>query len=860
MNSTAPLSTTGRAPALSTRYGEPVMLRGVRVTGDLRGPLFEARIEQRFCNESPDSVEVIYTFELPAGAVLLDVAVQLGERHLVGQVVARRSAELRYEEALCEGQTAVMLEVNADGSHTLNLGHLRSGESCVITLRHVSTLALQQGSLRLIVPTVISPRYGDAQRDAGLQPQQVPRSSVTAEYPFELSVWLHGPLARARVASPSHAIAVDPCPQPLADAAAGTAADVEPLCLITLAQPGWLDRDFVLVLDRLVQDSIALYSAAQAQVDGPLDGPANGPSDTQTAALSAGRVAALLSLRVALDAAGRNRPAAVKFLVDCSGSMAGGSIEAARRALAALVGQLEARDHFSLSRFGDMVEHRSRALWPVTPASRQTAHDWVGALQANLGGTEMAAALQSVLALPAEGRADVLLITDGQVWAVDQVVGAARAGGQRVFVVGIGHEAREAALGELAVATGGACEFVLHGEAVEAAILRMFARLRSPHCSDLQLRWPAPQDAALWLSLPGGSVFDGDTVHLRAWLPHLPSGPLVLHGRCDGEPVELGRLTAHGAPLRGDLLPRLVAASELDEWRAAHADEPLSPAMTELALRARLVTPGTNFLLVDEARVPAADELATMPVQHVVAQMMTAGHAGWGDAAAAAAAPLEMYSFMAIQRAPAHDAFFDPASALAPTSASAMRPLRSLPDDRAPRVEQPASGVRQVRRRSAFDVAPPGAGVDPISPPLPDGPLEWVLPPSVLQQWLTETDRDEWPRSWKDLQALGVPAQLIDRLRASMNGLLDEARAVADLLELLADWDWAQDGPASAGSGGRERQRLLELLAGIGSEDWPGDQDTSLGADPGANPGAAPDTRSDAAPDAYREIQLELRR
>jgi len=70
-------------------------------------------------------------------------------------------------------------------------------------------------------------------------------------------------------------------------------------------------------------------------------------------------------------------------------------------------------------------------------------------------------------------------------------------------------------LRRLAEATGGACDFVAPGEAVEPAILRMFARLRSPRLNDVTVIWPDGFDTEWATSIPK-SVFDGDTVNLFA--------------------------------------------------------------------------------------------------------------------------------------------------------------------------------------------------------------------------------------------------------------------------------------------------------------------------------------------------------
>ena len=153
---------------LETRNSEPMMLEGIRVVGEMHGLMLEMSVEQRFRNPLGRNVEVVYTFPLPWGAVLLGVDVQLGDRHLTGAVVEKQQAEASYEEALSEGDAAIMLERNHDQSYCLNLGNLAGGEQCVVTLRYAQILQFEQRGLRLLIPTVIAPRYGHDVADVGL--------------------------------------------------------------------------------------------------------------------------------------------------------------------------------------------------------------------------------------------------------------------------------------------------------------------------------------------------------------------------------------------------------------------------------------------------------------------------------------------------------------------------------------------------------------------------------------------------------------------------------------------------------------------------------------------------------------------
>jgi Ca-activated chloride channel homolog len=693
---------------MTTANGDSMLLEGVKASGDLRGVLLDMTVEQRFRNPGASNVEVVYGFPLPWGAVLLGVDVKLGERRLCGTVVEKAEAEAAYEGALAEGHAAIMLEKNHDRSYTLNLGNLAAQEACIVTLRYAQTLAFEQQGLRLLIPTVIAPRYGDPVADGGLQPHQAPVHSPVAAYPFDIELRLHGELARARVASPSHPVGVAMRP------ASG-------LLQVSLARRGALDRDFVLVVDQLAQASMAV-----AAPDG----------------VASGGMVALASFCPRVPARG---PATtdVQLLVDCSGSMAGDSIDAARRALQSIVSQMGAGDRFSLSRFGTTVEHRSRGLWQLTEVTRLAAQRWIGALQADLGGTEMESALASTFALGTGASSDVLVVTDGEISAIDATVESARASGHRVFVVGIGSSPAESHLRRLAEATGGACDFVAPGEAVEPAVLRMFARLRSPRLDALRVEWPGDAQPR-WTSALPLSVFGADTVNVFALFDAVPVGQVRLLGvRAEGDAAEeaigSARVNAVAEPI--DALGRIAAHARV----AGLGTEDVAEAR-RIAVAYQLVTDLTNYLLVVER---AEGERATdMPELRKVAQMLPAG---WGGAGS-------------VQ--------FD-AMLAAPASAPMLMRTRGLP------VAAAAGGAPRHLMKMQANSAAEAAAMAPAGTP------------RALGAWLRKAPASAWPTTYAALAAQGIPQEVVDWLELVMAALdgtqRTEATVVASFLHLLAN-------------------------------------------------------------------------
>ena len=140
-----------------TADGEALNFEGISAKGVVNGSLLEMTLEQRFRNPEERNVEVVYTFPLPWGAVLLGIEVLLNGQKLSGKVTARQAARETYETALSEGNTSILLAKNRDGGYTLELGNLLAQEACVIILKYAQQLQPEQGHLRLTLPTTIAP-------------------------------------------------------------------------------------------------------------------------------------------------------------------------------------------------------------------------------------------------------------------------------------------------------------------------------------------------------------------------------------------------------------------------------------------------------------------------------------------------------------------------------------------------------------------------------------------------------------------------------------------------------------------------------------------------------------------------------
>ena len=557
---------------LKDKKGRDLALKGVNVRARLHGLMAEVEVEQIYQNPHNTNIEVVYTFPLPVGAVLLGLDVEIAGRKISGHVVEKKQAERDYEDAVTEGNSAVLLEEAGPGLYTANVGNLMARESAVIRYRYGLLLSWQGSCLRFLLPTTIAPRYGDAEA-AGLKPHQIPTSALDVEYPLDLAITLEGDLAVATITSPSHNLSV---------VRSGDSI------IVGLAGKAVLDRDFILTLEsEKAQSSCALVPDQDGQV-------------------------ALASLQIPQVTDADDQPLALNIVIDCSGSMAGTSITQARKAVLEILNQLRTHDYFSVTLFGNGFKHLFPKMVPANSKNISDAWTSLDKLDADMGGTEMEKALDAVFSLGGvEGMSALLLITDGEIYEHAKLVKRAQNSGHRVFVVGVGTAVAEAFLKSLATATGGACELVAPQEGMAERVLSQFHRMRQPKLAHLQIEWPA---VPAWQTILPETAFAGDTVHVFAGFTSSIVGTvkLVING---GEDVAIPITSSTEVNL-----PRIAAARRIETATEKQG--------LELSLSYQLLSQWTNYLVIAEREVKAGE----LPEIHQVPQMLAAGWGGVGQA------------------------------------------------------------------------------------------------------------------------------------------------------------------------------------------------------------------------------------
>lgn len=549
---------------------ENLALRGVEVTARITGLLVQTSLSQKYKNDTERNLELAYTFPLPVGATLLSFTVQLGQRSYQGEVIPRSDAEVEYEKAITEGNSAFRLQEIRAGLYNATLGNVMAGESVEIHIVYAETLAWNGNSLRYRLPTTIAPRYGEP---TGMQPWQRPETSMMAEYGLDLTVTIAGDLARSAINCPSHKVSFLLEPEGLK---------------VTLAKGASMDRDFILEMENAAVQSLGISAFARDS-----------------------HVAMLTLLPPSVDQREQNRDVVV--VLDCSGSMQGDSLKLAKEGIQLALGSMQPNERFGLLAFGSNAIAFDKQLQPANRKNLDMARRWVNLLD-DMGGTNLYGAMDLALKLHDDQGMDILLLTDGEVWLDEDTLATTLKKGIRIFTIGIGSAVAQDVVQRLADDTGGACELVSPTEEMSARIYRHFNRMRQPQMEALDIRWP---QKPLWVAQPERACFAGDAFTVFAAFDQAPVGTATATFNFAGQPTAALVVPLATETTAADAIVRLGVKQHLPRVPQVHRQD--------WAVRFQLMTEETDYLIkVERADGEKAEDFPELQIQP---QMLPAG---WG--------------------------------------------------------------------------------------------------------------------------------------------------------------------------------------------------------------------------------------
>jgi Ca-activated chloride channel homolog len=569
--------------------GRMVPLRGVQLGADARGGLARVVLEQRFVNLYAETLRVSYLVPLPADGAVAGYAFRIGDRRIVGEVDRTEAARERFETALIEGRSAALLEQERSNLFTQEIGNIPAGVEVVTELTIDQQLAWLDGEAwEWRFPTVVAPRYLGAEGrvdDANRVMVDVAEAGVATGAAVALNVRDSIPAGGAPT-SPSHQITVTP-----------TAVGIE----VTLAgEPVALDRDVV------IRWPAAGGSAGLALDTGR---PAAGKPH-------AGAAYGLLTVvPPSPDSGAPLVPRDLAILIDTSGSMTGEPLAQARAVARALVESLTETDQLELIQFSSRPRRWRRNSARATAGARQSAIEWIEALEAE-GSTEMRdAVMEALRPLRSDAQRQVVLITDGLIGFENEIVATVARdlpAGSRLHTVGVGSAVNRALTAPAARAGRGAEAVIGLGEDAGPHAARLLARMQAPVLTEIKVSGSALLDHA---PVATPDVYTGAPLRLAVKL-RPEGGDLDVHGQTPAggweDHLAVSAITAGEGSAAVVSLYGREAVEDLEVQRAA-GSEIVDRDIERLGLEFQIATRLTSWVAVSEE--PAVDP--TQPARRV---------------------------------------------------------------------------------------------------------------------------------------------------------------------------------------------------------------------------------------------------
>ncbi|KAI0905822.1 von Willebrand factor type A domain-containing protein [Ustulina deusta] len=455
----------------------------VRITGDVA----EVTAKQLFWNDADTLIrEGSYTFGLPNGCTVTGFTCRIGNKKVLKATARPKvEAQMEFQRALASHTTAALLEQNTPEIFTSSLGNIPPNTRIKTEIKYATILQRRFGDHRntttLTIPTYIANRYG--QRPASLQglslgtkPDDISLriEILKSEHIQSIKCVSHEILVE-RGTGIGEALKWDDIGKETKDTKHETA-------IITMKEPtSWIETDFILSIDTACSNGDG-NPEAWLEVH---------PSFENQAAMMVTLPSRMLPVQNEISKTGE-----ILFVADRSGSMED-KMENLRSAMHFFLKGIPVGRIFNIWSFGSDYE----SLWAKSRVyeeeSLRLALNYVDTkFDANMGGTEILPALEAIIAAADPSLpCDVVILTDGEVWRLDETLSLVRRaketsnGAIRFFSLGLGSHVSHALVEGIAKQGGGYSEVIPRADkgGWEERVVAILKAALTVHVHDLAL-------------------------------------------------------------------------------------------------------------------------------------------------------------------------------------------------------------------------------------------------------------------------------------------------------------------------------------------------------------------------------------
>ena len=553
-------------------------LKETNVVTNINGMIAETYVTQTYTNEGDTVISAGYVFPASTQVSVHGMKMVIGDQTVTARIKEREEAKQEFEEAKSEGKSASLLEQERPNVFTMNVANIMPGDTVHIELHYTELIVPNESIYEFVFPTVVGPRYAspgeydDSETQWVAAPYLEEGSSASGKSgKFNITVNLAAGVPISNLVCKSHKVNISKNN----DTAAG----------ITLSNPGSQagNRDFILEY-KLTGDTISsglmLHTGENENFFMLMVQPPERVVPEEIV------------------------PREYIFVLDVSGSMYGFPLDTAKELIRNLVSGLKETDRFNVILFSGAAVQMSPESVPATAKNIELAIGQIDNHQAG-GGTELAPALESALAIPADPHVsrNIVIVTDGYISAEKEIFDIINKnlGSTGFFSFGIGDSVNRYLIEGIAKAGLGEAFIVTDPDAAAETAGRFRTYIESPLLTDIHI------------SYEGFDAYDIEPASIPVLFARKP---IIIYGKWRGEPT--GTIRISGQSGNQDYLQELAVAEieplasnaairylwarkkveRLTDYGYNNNEEATKKEVTELGLDYSMMTPYTSFIAV----------------------------------------------------------------------------------------------------------------------------------------------------------------------------------------------------------------------------------------------------------------------
>lgn len=520
-----------------------VPLKDLSCSGEVTESFGLFTLTQRYYNETDTTLRVRYIFPIPQGGAVTDFYALVNGKKISSELTDKSSAS----KLTSKNNGSGMLSMHSDGTLEAYLGAVNPKCEICVTIKYLCSICSESNAVRLIIPTVIAPRYVAYGKQIALE-NVVAKTSYT----IKLDMIYRGKDILS-INSPTHKIFTE------MDSYGAR---------ICFAGEESANRDIIIDITLKGKNRPIMYYYKDI---------------------------AYYSFTPKIDIYKRTGREYC-FILDTSDSMEGEKIRQAKNALLIALGCLQKGDSFNIIAFNSTYNRFSQTAVEFEDKTLSEARKWLQS-QKVCGGTE----LMRPVILASEGKnVTALIFTDGQIANAEDILNYVSSHpGTLFYTFGIDTAQNTEFLTRLAAISGAAARFIEPKERIDEALISSFNKIAAPTIKNASVSFDVPASEITPRNIK--QIHAGEKVIVAAKFSGTPPKRLTVSGQLKNHKCIMEVMFEH--PLKaGKELFYYLAKQQIDYLRLIHTandiqSDIIKKRICSLSLKAGILSEETAFVL-----------------------------------------------------------------------------------------------------------------------------------------------------------------------------------------------------------------------------------------------------------------------